>query len=134
MGRQPGEIPADGRVGQKSMDEKQHISVVEIAWLVGVNLLYACVGVFTKLASQQAMLSPRYIACFCGAIAVIGIYAILWQQILKRIQLSVAYMFKGTTLIFTMLIAALFFGEPITAANIIGSIIIVTGIILLARA
>ena len=42
-------------------------------------------------------------------------------------------MFKGTTLIFTMLIAALLFGETITIPNIIGSVIIITGITLLAR-
>jgi drug/metabolite transporter (DMT)-like permease len=42
-------------------------------------------------------------------------------------------MFKGTTLIFTMLIAALLFGEAITGMNILGSILIVAGITLLAR-
>ena len=57
----------------------------------------------------------------------------LWQQVLKRIELSTAYLFKGTTLIFTMLFAALLFGEAITIPNIIGSVIIIAGITLLAR-
>jgi uncharacterized membrane protein len=42
-------------------------------------------------------------------------------------------MFKGSTLIFTMLIAALIFGEVITIPNIVGSVIIIIGITLLAR-
>lgn len=109
------------------------IKATHIAALVGVNMLYACVGICTKLASQQPALSPLYLFWFFCAVAVIGVYALLWQQILRFVELGTAYMFKGTTLIFTMLIAALLFGESITVPNIIGSVIIVTGIVLLAR-
>ena len=104
-----------------------------ISALIGVNMLYACVGICTKMASLQEFLSWQYLLWFGGAVAILGLYAILWQQILRRVELSMAYMFKGTTLIFTMLIAALLFGESITLPNIIGSIIIITGITLLAR-
>ena len=97
-------------------------------------MLYACVGICTKMAAMQSPMSWPYLLWFGGAVTIIGAYAILWQQILKRIELSTAYMFKGTTLIFTMLIAALLFGEAITVPNILGSLIIITGIILLARA
>ena len=85
------------------------------------------------MASLQPTGSWPYLLWFCGAVAIIGIYALLWQQVLRRIELSTAYMFKGTTLIFTMLIAALLFGEIITVPNIIGSVIIILGIVLLAR-
>ena len=107
--------------------------ITMISALIGVNMLYACVGICTKMASLQQFLSWQYLLWFGGAVAIIGLYAILWQQILRRVELSTAYMFKGTTLIFTMLIAALLFGESITLPNIIGSIIIITGITLLAR-
>ena len=96
-------------------------------------MVYACVGICTKMAALQTPFSWPYLLWFAGAVAIIGIYAILWQQVLRRIELSTAYMFKGTTLIFTMLIAALLFGETITIPNIIGSVIIITGITLLAR-
>jgi len=108
--------------------------IKHIVALIGINMLYACVGVCTKMAALQETLSLPYILWFCGAVAIIGIYAILWQQVLRRIELSTAYMFKGTTLIFTMLIAAMLFGEAITLPNIVGSVIIITGITLLARA
>ena len=104
------------------------IKAKHIAALVGINMVYACVGIFTKLAAQQGFLSWAYIGCFAGAVAVMGLYAVL-----KRVELGVAYMFKGTGLIFTMLVAALLFGEHITIANIIGSAIIITGIVLLAK-
>ena len=102
-------------------------------FLIAINLLYACVGICTKMAALQPTGSWSYLLWFCGAVLIIGIYAILWQQVLRRIELSTAYMFKGSTLIFTMLFAALIFGEAITISNIIGSFIIIFGITLLAR-
>lgn len=96
-------------------------------------MIYACVGICTKMAALQPTGSWLYLLWFGGAVAIIALYALLWQQVLRRIELSTAYMFKGTTLIFTMLIAALLFGEHITTTNIVGSLIIVTGIVLLAR-
>ena len=76
----------------------------------------------------------RYLLGLGGAIGVMGVYAILWQQVLKRIDLSTAYMFKGTSLVFVMLLAALLFGEAITWMNIIGAVIIISGITLFAKA
>lgn len=101
--------------------------------LVGINLLYACVTLFTKYASQQEMGSMAYCLGLAGAIGVMGAYAICWQQILKRVELSTAYMFKGTSLIFIMLFAFALFGEQITIMNIVGAAVIITGIILFAK-
>lgn len=109
------------------------IRVQNIIALVGINLLYACVTLFTKYASQQEFMSLAYCLGLAGAIAVIGAYAIGWQQILKRVELSTAYMFKGTSLIFIMLLAYVLFGEQITPNNIIGACVIILGIALYAK-
>ena len=101
--------------------------------LIGINMLYACVSLFTKYASQQEFMSWNYMLGLIGAIGAMGLYAILWQQVLKRIELSIAYMFKGTSLIFVMLLAYVLFGEQITWNNIVGAIIIVGGIVLFAN-
>ena len=102
--------------------------------LIGVNLVYACTSIFTKMASRQEMLSLPYLLWIAGAVGVMGVYAVLWQQVIKRMPLSTAYMFKGTSLIFVLLISALLFGEAITVNNVIGSAIIITGIVLFAKA
>ena len=102
--------------------------------LVGVNLVYACTSIFTKMASRQEMLSWPYLLWIAGAIGVMGVYAILWQQVIKRMPLSTAYMFKGTSLIFVLLFSALLFGEAITLNNVVGSAIIIVGIVLYAKA
>lgn len=109
------------------------IKLQHIIALIGVNLLYACVTLFTKYASQQEFGSVAYCLGLTGAIGVMGAYAICWQQILKRVELSTAYMFKGMSLIFIMLFAFALFCEPITLMNIIGAIVIVIGITLFAK-
>lgn len=101
--------------------------------LVGLNFIYACEAIFTKLAALQEPLSFEYFLCLGGAFCVMGVYAILWQQVLKRIELSTAYMFKGTSLIFVLLLAALLFGESITWTNIMGALMIIGGITLFAK-
>lgn len=108
-------------------------SVLKYGILVGINLLYACVTLFTKYAAQHEFLSASYCLGLCGAIGVMGAYAFCWQQVLKRIELSTAYMFKGTSLIFVMLLAYIIFGEQITLNNIIGAAVIVVGIALYAK-
>ena len=100
--------------------------------LIGINMLYACVSIFTKLASRQEFMSWNFMLGVMGAIGVMGVYAVLWQQILKRVELSVAYMFKGTSIIFVMLLAYVLFGEQITWNNVLGAIIIIVGIVLFA--
>lgn len=102
--------------------------------LVGVNFVYACTSIFTKMASRQEMLSWPWLLWIAGAVGVMGVYAILWQQVLKRVELSTAYMFKGTGMIFGLLIAWLILGEQITVNNMIGAAIIIAGIALFAKA
>ena len=109
------------------------LTIKHLIVLIAVNLLYAGSSVFSKFASQQEFLSLNYCLGIAGAISVMGVYAICWQQILKRVELSTAYMFKGTSLIFIMLFAFELFGEPITIMNIIGAAVIITGIILFAK-
>ena len=112
--------------------EKTHKGWMWLA-LIGINLVYACTYICMKKASGFEFLSSAYILWTVGAIVIMGVYALLWQQVLARTPLSSAYMFKGTSLIFVLLLSALLLGEGITTNNIIGSVIIVLGIFLYAR-
>lgn len=101
--------------------------------LIGVNLIYSCTSICTKMASRQEMLSWPYLFWIAGAIGVMGIYALLWQQVIKRMPISTAYMFKGMSLVFVLLFSSLLFGEAITLNNIIGTVIIIFGIVLFSK-
>lgn len=109
------------------------MKIIQYILLIAANILYACVSIFTKYASQQEFMSWNYMLGLIAAIGVMGLYAVLWQQVLKRIELSLAYMFKGTSIVFVMLLAYVLFGEQITWNNIVGAIVIVGGIMLYAN-
>lgn len=107
--------------------------VLTYSLLIGINLLYACTSICTRSAALYEFMSLVYCLWFLAAIGVMGAYAIGWQQVLKHVDLSTAYMFKGTSLIFVMLLAFAFFGEAITLMNIIGACVIIVGIALYAK-
>ena len=109
------------------------MKVLQYIFLIVINFLYACVSIFTKYASQAEFMSWSYVCAVVGAIGVMGLYAVLWQQILMRVEISLAYMFKGTSIVFVMLLAHIIFGEQITWNNIVGAIIIILGIVLYAH-
>ena len=102
--------------------------------LILVYLFYASISVILKYTGLQEPLTLSWCMGLAGLILTLGIYAVVWQQILKRIDLGTAYMFKGVSLIFIMLLLYLCFGESITPMKMIGTGIIVVGIALYAKA
>jgi len=112
---------------------KKNGKFLMIMALLGANLIYSCTSIFTKLSSLQEPLSIRYFLFMGCAVCVLAIYSILWQQIIKRMPVSEAYMYKGTVLIFVMAISAVLFGESITIPNVIGAVLIVGGIVLFSE-
>ena len=116
------------------MNKSQNYSFKTIVVLIFVYLIYASVSLATKFTSLQEFLSLKYFLGLAIVVAMLGIYAIIWQQVLKRIELTTAYMFKGTSLIFVLLFSALLFNETITLWNVVGATLIVGGIVWFARA
>ncbi len=105
---------------------------ISIKWIFGlllVFLIYSSANIFMKLSSSEdGMLMLIYLSC---AIGILGIYACLWQQVLKHISLTTAFMFKSVTVIYGILFAHVLFLEEITVNNIIGAAMIVAGIVVL---
>lgn len=103
-----------------------HVLLLLLAFLV-----YSCESVFVKLASYYSIFSIEYLLFFGFAIAVLGIYAVLWQIVLKSMPLSLAFNSKSITVVIILLFAHFLFGEEITIKNVIGSALIIGGIILM---
>ena len=101
--------------------------------LLLVHLVFSTVSIAVKYTSMQEMLSLRYFIGLGIVILILGTYAIVWQQVLKRVDITLAYMFKATGVIFVLLYSVFLFGEPITTWNIIGAAIIVIGITLFVK-
>ena len=90
-------------------------------------------GVFSKFASRYEAFTPPYLAFLSASILVLVFYAILWQQIIKRMPVSEAVMLRSMTCFIGLGLAYLIFSEPITLCNILGTIITFLGIILYVR-
>ena len=96
-------------------------------------LLYSFAGVFSKLASQESFLSLGFIAYYGAAILLLVVYALGWQQVLKKLPLSIAFGHKGIILIWGMLWGVLFFDELIRWNMLLGAGLVFAGILLLVN-
>jgi len=106
---------------------------LDIFLLQASIMLLSLTGILAKKASAVSFLSVEFIIYFSLEIFAIGIYAIAWQQIIKKFELSVAFANKGTLIIWTFLWAVLFFHETITINNILGAALIIAGIVMVFR-
>ena len=95
--------------------------------------LYALSGVAGKFASNYEFLSLGFVVCYGLEIIILGVYAIIWQQLIKKLDLSIAYTNKATAIFWSMVLSYLIFKERITVNNIIGVIIIFIGILMVNR-
>jgi drug/metabolite transporter (DMT)-like permease len=95
-----------------------------------ILLLYSFVGVFMKLAFTHEFLSWGFIMFAGLAVMFLGIYAVLWQQVLKKLPLTVAFTNKAICIVWGMLWGALFLGDAITWYKIVGSLIVFPGVVL----
>ena len=65
---------------------------------------------------------------FYIAVSLFGVSTIVWTQVLTKLPLSVAYPIVSCAYILTVIGAAVFFHEHITARDVLGVIFIMTGI------
>lgn len=96
-----------------------------------ILFIYSLNGICSKVASGETFLSFRFCLFYGLAILGLGIYALLWQQVLKSIPLNIAYANKAITLIWGMLWGAFIFKETITINNIIGAVVVLFGVLLM---
>lgn len=93
-------------------------------------IMYSMGGIFSKEASNYEFLSPKFIICYGGLILILAIYALVWQQIIKRMPLTVAYANKAITVVWGVLWGVLFFDEKVSIVQIIGAMIVIIGVII----
>lgn len=99
--------------------------------LLLLNLFYATIIIATKWTSNFAYNSWSLIFAISLVFLLFFAYAVVWQQLLKKVSLSVAYMFKGSSIIFIMLASWLLFNESISLNNLLGCCLIIIGILIM---
>ena len=111
-----------------SMREKKKISIISILVIQAAVVIFTMSGICAKLSSRYEVMSPKFLLFIFLELAALGVYAIFWQQIIKRFDLSLAYVNRATSIFWSMIWAAVLFGEGVTLKNIIGVIVIFIGI------
>ncbi|WP_041139423.1 transporter [Beduini massiliensis] len=109
---------------------KTKLKFKNIILLQLVIIIYSLSSVCAKFASNEAFLSPKFILFYGIEILILGIYAILWQQVIKHFDLSIAYANRATGLLWSVIFALFIFKENITIMNIIGIGVAICGILL----
>lgn len=102
-----------------------------ILMLQGIIILYSISSVIANLASRQAAMSTGFFLLYGLEIGVLGIYAILWQQAIKKFELSIAYANRAMVVLWSMVWAVLLFDNKITPLNILGLALIVAGTLII---
>ena len=112
-------------------NNKSKIKKLDIVMLQFSVMVYSLSTVAGNMASKHEFLSLGYILFFGLDFFILGVYAILWQQIIKRFQLSVAYANKAMTLLWSMVWNFLIFSQGITVKKVIGVLIVMAGVVVM---
>lgn len=97
-------------------------------------LIYTTAGIASKLAALEPGFTIKLMLFYGLEIVILGIYAVMWQQVIARLDLSIAYANKGVSLIWSLIWAKALFNEEIKLQNLIGVIIVIIGICLVNTA
>ena len=127
-----GPRPAAYAFGKEEMsvekkNGKKRLRLKDILILQAVIIIYTLSSVTAKLASGQEPFSARFLLFYLAELLVLGVYALLWQQMIKKFDLSVAYANRAAALLWSLLWAVLIFGEPVTGKKILGVGLVVLG-------
>ena len=113
--------------------EEEHfmkkINWIQIIKIQAIIFLYSIISILSKIASsflEKEIWMVMVILLIM--LIVLASYAFLWQKLLKKVDLSIAYVNKGMLLFWSMIWSVVIFREEITILNIIGTIIIFVGI------
>ncbi|MBO4456784.1 MAG: transporter [Butyrivibrio sp.] len=107
------------------------IGIVDILQLQGAVIVYSLSTVAGNLASKYELLSFGYLCFFALEFGILGVYAIIWQQMIKKFQLSVAYANKALTLMWSMLWNFVIFSQGINFWKVVGVLLVFIGVIIM---
>jgi len=109
---------------------KKKLTWKHILMLQGIVAIYTVSGVMAKFAvSGETTLQVLF---YYGLqLASLGIYAILWQQMIQRFDLSVAYANRAMALLWSAVWAITIFGESVGPKQILGIVLVIAGTVII---
>lgn len=109
------------------MNKKDYLAIIVLQVLLA---FFSISGIFSKMAANAKFLSFEFCCYYFVIIVILGLYAVVWQQIIKQMPLTVAYANRAVIVVWGIIWGILFFNESITIGQLIGAAVIIAGIIL----
>ncbi|MDO5445388.1 MAG: transporter [Eubacteriales bacterium] len=109
-------------------NKQKHVLILHLLLMINSTS-----GIFSKLAANEEFLSIRFCLFYLIIIILLGIYAIGWQQIIRRLPLTTAFANKSVTVIWGIIWGSLFFHDSISVGKVLGAVLIVIGVVLFAK-
>lgn len=98
-------------------------------------LIFSATGIFSKMAAnninENGIFDLRTFIFAALMLINCGVYAIFWQQNLKHFEINVAYAHRAVYNVWSLLWAFIIFSEAITVGNIIGTVLIIAGVLVI---
>ena len=107
-----------------------------LEWCKNILLLQAVVVIYTlssvvaKFATGKELFSFSFFLFYGIEVAILGVYAILWQQMIKRFDLSVAYANRAMALLWSAVWAVVLFHENLTGKQLLGIAFVIIGTVI----
>lgn len=115
------------------MEQQKRPNIKDYIFLHGILFLYSMGSLYSKAAAQQSFLSAKFCVFYGLMLLNLMIYAILWQQVLKRFSLTTAFANKAVVILWGMIWGATVFQEKIKFNMIIGAAIIIVGVLMVVK-
>ena len=120
-------------MNQTDGQKKKNKLEIPLFWFFILHLtliLNSTTGVVSKFAGRAKFMSIRFILLYFLLMMICVSFAILWQQVLKRMSLTFAFMNRPITVIYSLLWGKFLFKEQVTPKMSIGAIVIMIGIVI----
>lgn len=101
-----------------------------ILLLQAVVLIYTLSSVVAKFATGKELFSFSFFLFYGIEVAILGVYAILWQQMIKRFDLSVAYANRAMALLWSAVWAVVLFHENLGIKQLAGIALVIAGTVI----
>lgn len=101
--------------------------IINLILLQIVVIIYTLTSIVGRLASGTEILSMEFILFYGLDVFILGVYAICWQQMIKRFDLSVAYANRAMAILWTAIWSTLIFRDKLSAKQVIGIVIVMIG-------
>ena len=112
---------------------KKKLTWKDVCILQGIVMIFSLTSVTAKFASGQAAFTRGFFLFYGLEVVILGVYALLWQQAIKRIDISVAYANKAMVLLWGLLWSVIIFHDSVTPKKIAGVLFVIAGVCVLNR-